>query len=701
MLTLSAVPFIPSSPITGGESLAAYRAKNLKLRGQPGRMYWEVYSGSEDLNEPIPTTQLTGTVSFSPSSLTVTGTGTAFLDELHIGQMILADTEVLVVSAITSDTEFINARPILSTETNVTADKMPVIFPLNTNRGTLYHGNGVFFDKGTIVAVGDGVLRVNGSVLPGDSLTATRRAQVALYDAATQTYDVQDLGFDTVPTLANTAITVVASGGTKNMSLGYYSFMVAYYSTESGGFGNATNVLLASGTTGYQLTVANSTFRLNKSGDTPPAKADGYIIYGSAYGGSSANSQINAIQGPWYQIGNPVPFSAFTADEYTFEYVDADLSTLVSFDNDAPDDAEFCANLTGYLALVSTNGQGVGNGAREASTSPGPYVSPMKADNIDSYPDTSKVPTEKGEIITGLLSAAGRLFVLTPNSLQAVTPTGLPSVPFTCRPFWKRGFQGVYNLAFVDDTLYGFTTAGMFRSIATGDEGSESHVFASDVEAQTAEWYGGYVFVEHDAKNEEVCFIYSASRLNDEGYWESDIYPYSLRQQAWQPPVVLSSPERDMIVSGVASVNGHLEFTAGGRRSGDTNQYDTWRYDTGSGLAVPWYIAWNYIDNGAEITAKAIRKLRPKGKFTVSNVQVYAVTPDTEIDVADLETGDNPAFEVLLDSSTEVKQYEVTKCRVRNAMMWTARIDGVWDGFGIKDQVHELAVELDVYGQMR
>ncbi|WP_230681988.1 hypothetical protein, partial [Streptococcus pneumoniae] len=98
----------------------------------------------------------------------------------------------------------------------------------------------------------------------------------------------------------------------------------------------------------------------------------------------------------------------------------------------------------------------------------------MKGNNLDAYPATLKVPTEKGEVIIGTVSAAGRICVLTSNTLQAVTPTGLPSAPFTCRPFWRRGFQGTFNLAFVDDTLYGFTTAGMFRSIATGDEGAES-----------------------------------------------------------------------------------------------------------------------------------------------------------------------------------------------------------------------------------
>ena len=335
------------------------------------------------------------------------------------------------------------------------------------------------------------------------------------------------------------------------------------------------------------------------------------------------------------------------------------------------------------------------------ATSQGAYVSPIKAENFDAYPATFKVPTEKGETIIGNVSAAGRLFVMTTNTLQAVTPTGLPSAPFTCRPFWKRGFQGQFNLCFVDDTLYGFTSAGVFRSIATGDQGNESHEFAAAVETQMASWSGAYVFVRHDPKNEEICFIYSAAQKNADGYWESIIYPYSLRFNDWQIPIVLTSSTQDMVVSGAATVHGHLEMVVGGRTAGPSS-WKTYRYDSPGGNAVPWYVAFTYQDDGAELTAKSIRKFRPKGKFTDSKVQIYATTPNTDIDVTDLETGANPTFEKTLTDSTTVKQYEITKCRVRNAMMWTVRQEGTADTSDeILDQFHELPLELDISGQLR
>jgi len=674
------------------------------LRGLPPRLYYEVYAGSENLNESIPAVALTGTLAFSPASTTVTGSGTLFLSELHVGgQIVKANGEVLSVVQVNSDTEFITGRLPVTTEASVTGYRCPNLFPLDIKRGSQLTGNALHYDRGTILSVGSGTLYVNGAVLPGTSLTASRKPKVALYNAALQNYTVEDIGFTTVPDISNTDITVVGSGGTKNMSLGYYSFRIAYYSDATSGRSNATDVLLSGGTAGYQITAPNSRINIDFSGDTPPDKADGYIIYGSAFAGQSATSAVNAIQGGWFQIGDVVPFDDIVAGQYTFDYVDSDLSTLVSFDNDPPPDAELFGTLDRYPVLISTNGQGVGNLTRRRSTNPGPYVSPIKAENFDAYPETMKVPTEKGETIIGAISAAGRIFVLTANTLQAVTLTGLPSAPVTCRPFWKRGFQGANNLAFIDDTLYGFTTAGMYRSIAAGDVGSESHVFASDVESQTADWQGSYVFVAHDPKNEQVCFFYSASGLNAQDYWETTVLPFSLRQQQWQPPVVLSSATRDMVVSGVATVNGYLEFIAGGRREGTTDQWDTFRYDTGSGEDVEWYLAFNYTDLGDEYTAKTVRKTRIKGKFTDANVQVYTISPDSAISIDDLEAGTNPAYEYALDNSTTVTQYGVNKSRVRNAMMCTARIEGTsnWDGESEKDQFHELACEVQVFGQMR
>ncbi len=712
--TFTSVPYRPSAPLTGNEAPAIYRGQNMLLRGQIGNLFFGAYQGSENLDEPLPLDNLTGVISFSPLSRTLTGAGTLFQDELHIGQMIISVNDVLSIQSIESQTSATLYKFPTTSESGVFGYKARILIPLNTQRASLFWGDVTLTDKGNLVAVGDGTLLINGSILPGDTLLATRRAQIAIYDATTDTYDVVSLGFDDVPTTVNTDVTVLATGGTKSMSPGYYSFRVAYFSDTTDGYGNPTPTLLSGGTIGYQVSATNSLIQIDFTDDIPfrpLPKATGYIIYASAFSGSSDQSKVNAIQGGWFELVR-VTFEELvaTSDIYTFDYVDSDLSsTLASFDNDTPPDAEFCSLFAGYLNLISTGGKGVDSFGREAATSPGPFIAPMKADNIDAYPASQSVPADKGETIIGYLNAAGRMFPMTANTLQASTPTGLPTSPFTLRPFWQRGFANPWNLMCLDSTLYGFTTKGPFRSIATGDSADASNDFASSVDAQMASWSAGYVFVAYDPKNSAICYFHSACSTNDQGYWETEIYPYSLKINDWMPRILLTETDRDMVVTGVATVHENLCFIAGGRRMGDSSQFDTWNFDSGSGDDVPWYLAWLYQDGGAELTPKIIRKLRARGQFATNpaTLLVYGAFPDGAIYIPDLESGMNSVTDsdpIELAVSTSVTSYEVAKRRCKNLLMYTLRISGtsVSDGTQASlDAVHEIAVEVDFAGQMR
>lgn len=704
---LASSPYRPSAPITG-DAPFIYRGENMLLRGQniPGGLFYAAYNGSADMSEPLPHVALTGTLAYSPASLVITGTGTAFQDECHIGQMLYVGAGLpLVVNHIESQTTMTVYEFPTTTETAKTAYRVPNLFSLNLFRASLLWGNASLTDKGNIVAVGDGDLYLNGSVLPGTSLSATRQAKIALYDSTTGNYSVSSLGFTDVPTTVHTDITVVGSGGTKNMSAGYYSFRIAYYSDITNGYGNPTATLLSGGTAGYQITAANSTFQIDFSGDVSnrPAKATGYIIYATLFSNSSAQSAINAIQGAWFELYR-VPFSDLASNLYTFDYVDNDLSTtIVAFDLDPPPDADWCSLFTGYLNLISTDGPGVDSGTRQLATSPGPFIAPMLANNIDAYPPTERVPTEKGETIIGFLNAAGRMFPLTPNTLQASTPTGLPQSPFTLRPFWQRGFATPDSLICIDDVLYGFTTKGPYRSIATGDSADASNDFASSVSAQMSEWNPGYVKPAFDPKNSLICFFHSACSQNEDGYWETEIYPYSLIIYDWLPRILLTSSTRDLIVTGTATVHNSLYFVAGGRRDGTSDQFDTFEFDAPSG-SVPWYLCFSYQEGGSEEISKVLRKIRLRGAFTSPKVQIYTVEPDSDIDITDLENGTNPTFESTLSTADTVRQYAQIKCRIRNALMWTLRLEGtsVSDGtLNTLDQFHEAVVEVDIAGQIR
>lgn len=130
---------------------------------------------------------------------------------------------------------------------------------------------------------------------------------------------------------------------------------------------------------------------------------------------------------------------------------------------------------------------------------------------------------------------------------------------------------------------------------------------------------------------------------------------------------------------------------------------DTYKWDSPSGEAVNWFAAWCYTDENAELIAKVIRKVRPKGKFTDATLSVFGITPDTEIDVGDLTTGANALVNISLADSTEIKQYAISKVRCKNLLMDTVRISGTStdDGTGVIDQIHEIAVLYDVTSQER
>jgi hypothetical protein len=85
-------------------------------------------------------------------------------------------------------------------------------------------------------------------------------------------------------------------------------------------------------------------------------------------------------------------------------------------------------------------------------------------------------------------------------------------------------------------------------------------------------------------------------------------------------------------------------------------------------------------------------------------MQVYGVTPDTVINVTDLEDGTNPLYETALTNSTVVTQYPVFKTRVKNLLMYSVRLEGISVSDGTiesLDQVQEVTYELSISGQMR
>jgi hypothetical protein len=314
------------------------------------------------------------------------------------------------------------------------------------------------------------------------------------------------------------------------------------------------------------------------------------------------------------------------------------------------------------------------------------------------------VPLSPPETIIGMYMAAGRLYLLTANTLQIAAFTSDPDFPVSTRPFWKTGFRNPYALCFVNGRLYGFTTAGPMRSVTDGEEGSEEHAFAADVEEIVKDWKPENVFAVHDPQNECVCYINSGARLNASGYWESDIVPFMLRNERWSLPITITSTTADRIISGAATVNGHMEFLAGGRDSlavGSKNA-KTFRFDQVSGELVNYRIAWQFTDAGVENRPKKVKRPAVRGKITNNGtVGIHGCYIDEEIDMVGLAAGNSTSKTgpiALSDSVAGVRYRPAEDVGVEGLMIFSLEVEGQWDGTGERDRIDEVTCEVVVQG---
>lgn len=701
--SLHAAAYIPTAPRTGSEGGFLYRMKNMILRGAPTNDYLEVYGGNKNLFEDLAELVTTGIANVAVGSLIVTGVGTAFRAELRPGQpiFITGTPPILgIIDEILSDTALTLSHVPIVSATGQPLNRTPVIFEVDKKRGTLITGNAIRFDKGTIIAVGTGTLRLNGAVLPGTSLVAGKRPKIAIYDPNAGTYAVFPLGMATPATLAAAAV----AGGLKNMLTGVYSLFIVPARRATNGYNNPSpkaEVTIATGDV-VRLTIP--------AVDTANGQ-DAWRIYASTF------TEQGGVNGPWYfvrQINAPGDVLA-AGGTYDLEWNDAEINRneLLSFDNDAPVDCEFVATVAGYPVYVSCQGQGYSTAV--PSTSPGPFIIPSKPNNIEAAPLKFGVSPSPPESIIGCISAQGRLYLMTANTLQVAlfVPTNDPNIPpLTIRPYWRAGFKHPYQLCFVDGTLYGFTTQGPTRSVSYGDEGKEEHTFAAAVKEITATWDPAKVFVAHDPINNAVCFFHSADNLNAAGSVTSRVLMYGMDRQAWIGDITLELAGNDMIVTGVATVNGRLEFIAGGRTSGipsilfRTFHFDAnFTLDGGAGVAVPWYAAWQFTDDGSEVRDKTVKAIRVTGKLSaLATAGVHGAGAGEVINVPVLEAGNggSKSGSIPLAATAAIGQGPRIPVNVPNLGVWTVRIDDTWDGSFISEsRIDEVVVERSVGGVRR
>jgi hypothetical protein len=680
------IPTASRSGDTGDDSL--FRAVNLIIQGLNPQPYALCYGGSLSLSETIATSNLTGTLAFTIGSPVITGTTTAFTTELHLGQFVLVVDSAndraafFSVLRVVSDTSFIAAQDAPFTASGKTGTRLPVLYAIDTQRGTSIWGNVIRLDKGTLISVGDGVFRLDGSAISA-SLTLTRQPKISLFDSGAGTYTNFTLGMNTsaAPTVA------AVGGGSPGMQAGSYSIVITPARTETGGYNNPSERADVTLATGDKMRI---TFPAMDTANGQNA----WIVWGTLFS-DSLGADKNYLNGPWHRVILLTDSDVSPAGgDFDLEWLDAQIerNELVTFNNDPPSDAEFVVNFNNvpvYISCQGTNG-----------SSPGPFIIPAKPGNIEAAPLTLAFSSSPAEIIYGVMAAVGRLYLLTSNHLQVAQATPRNDTPVLIQPYWQSGFTGPGQVIFAGKRLYGYPVSGPTRSASEGVEGSEEKGFAADVQEITQNWIPSQVRLAEDPTNEAVCFFHVADSLNDDGFWTTKVLLFGIRQDGWIGYIDLSSSTGDMIVTAAQKIGTSLQFLAGGRQADNSIAVNTYVWDTPAGMNVAWRAAAQFSDNGSEQRNSCIKAVEVTANITDGSFGVFGAGPTEAVPVTTLASGNASSLTgaVALPSTSNVSVSQRFMVNVPNVRVSTVQVAGVYSGTGTRDRIDEIVLEFAIQG---
>jgi len=499
------------------------------------------------------------------------------------------------------------------------------------------------------------------------------------------------------------------TGAYSPMRAGDYNVRVCARNTSTLGFSQPTDVIApVTLTAGQAIRV---TFNSAMWSDQ-----DAYDIYCTPFEDNSTTTIEARYMGPWFKIlgtDTKPDASVYKSDlidgthatgsetgtSYTFSFPDAEAQTatqILTYNNFAPKDAEFVDLINGIPLYFSC--QGKGNPDKTSGTSPGPACIPSKPSNPEAVFLNKTITTAGGDYILGEFNAKSRIYVLCQNTLQTLILTTLEDEPITFRSLWNAGFRNPYNVAFVKEYLYGFSTQKIVRSVAGGDDSAMEFEFTTDVRETINDWETGHVLVGYDPKNRAVVFFYSAAERRS-GYWVTIALPFLLDKQVWNPPIILRKTNQDFIVSGVATVGEELTFLAGGRLSGGSIQMDTFVFDGGDSEDKDWYLAWNYSDDGEDELPKTIKGNTVMARLeNDATLDLYGVRVDGAVPISNLESGTSPDQTTEIAANTNFGRIRLQFTDWGGWSTYTMRLSGSYSGSTptTVDRLDELAISVDV-----
>jgi hypothetical protein len=120
-----------------------------------------------------------------------------------------------------------------------------------------------------------------------------------------------------------------------------------------------------------------------------------------------------------------------------------------------------------------------------------------------------------------------------------------------------------------------------------------------------------------------------------------------------------------------------------------------------SGLGNTWYLALLPSDSGDELRSKVLKPMRITGKVSNCTAKVYSYSPTDEIDVGKVEDGTGFTAEISFPTTTQVQQSALHSINVPNACTHLVRVEGTWDGNGLRDRIDEIMYQQGEQGVRR
>lgn len=703
-------PFIPNTSYTGEEPPVLLYGENMWVRyGRTGTVYAEGYTGNLDLNETIDHYPLSGSgLTWSSGSRVITGTGASvFRDELRFGQGVFVNVgvgvnEFFVVEKVTSNTTFLACElPHTTMAVAKPGHVCPVMFGVGTERGTAVSGNVIQSIQGHYIGVGQGEFMLNGQPLNA-AFNLGRTPKLALFNPGAGTYTIHDVGI-TLPG-SEPMISLASPAGSSQMVAGEHNIRVMAKNTTTGGYSNPSDpiapVAVAAGDD-IEVTFLNAM----------ASDQDAWDIYSSLSNDSTTANILHAHQGPWFYVktvtaaelidgGHPTGRESGT--KHVFSFLDGEIQAaarLISFNNFPPDDALYVDAVNGIPIYFSCFGKG--DPARLDGTCPGPAAVPSKPSNPEAVFLDKKLSMASNDYIIGEMQFKSRVFCLGQMSLQVIVLTTIEEEPIAFRSLWNVGFRNPYAAEGFKEYIYAFSTSGMVRSVAGGDDSAVEFEFDADVKTYLRNWHCSRVIPRYCPRNKAMVFFFSAAEQRD-GYWVTIALPFLIDKDVFNPPIVLKKADTDFIVTGAATVGTDLCFIAGGRTSGGAVEFKSYVFDGGDEEVKDWNLCWAFSDDGVNVNTKRVHGAAATGRFNDKvNTKFYMVPENGEFPVDDLKAGTNWSSEIEFEQTSGfLQRSEYVSGESPPGTLYAVRMEGSYDvsDIDLVDRVDELVLTGNIGG---